>query len=70
MSGIFEIKIKDTPWSNTNRTVGAVQSRLILLDVLQCLHDLGYSLRASLDLGNGQGGSSFESSGEMWFCCR
>lgn len=65
ISGIFEIQFKDTPWSQSS---SKIQSKLVLLDLLQCLEQQGFSLRATLDLDHGKGGDSYKSSGETWFC--
>ncbi|OJJ51729.1 hypothetical protein ASPZODRAFT_127856 [Penicilliopsis zonata CBS 506.65] len=65
----FELRLKDAVWSQPTPK-GAVQSRLIALQVLRCLHEQGYSLCASLDLDHGLGGTLYLSSGEIWFCCR
>ncbi|PYI01618.1 hypothetical protein BO78DRAFT_353282 [Aspergillus sclerotiicarbonarius CBS 121057] len=69
VSGNFEIKLRGDPWSRSS-TDGAVQGRLMILDVLRCLQGQGYALVANLDLDGGNGGSSYRSSGEIWFCCR
>ncbi|KAF7591215.1 hypothetical protein BBP40_001874 [Aspergillus hancockii] len=69
VSGSFEVKFKGTLWSKTSGE-GAVQSRLAILDVLQCLEDQGFALCSSLDLDHGSGGNLYKSSGETWFCCR
>ncbi|PYH94069.1 hypothetical protein BO71DRAFT_419638 [Aspergillus ellipticus CBS 707.79] len=69
VSGNFEIKLRGGPWSRSS-TDGVVQGRLILLDVLGSLQGQGYALSANLDLDGGNGGSSYKSSGDIWFCCR
>lgn len=69
VSGNFELKLRGNPWSRSS-TDGAVQGRLILLDVLRCLQGHGYALSASLNLDDGDGGSLYHSSGGIWFCCR
>ncbi|PWY76019.1 hypothetical protein BO94DRAFT_499347 [Aspergillus sclerotioniger CBS 115572] len=69
VSGNFEIKLRGNPWTRSSSD-GAVQGRLILLDVLRCLQGQAYALSANLDLDGGDGGSLYRSRGEIWFCCR
>ncbi|KAE8388467.1 hypothetical protein BDV23DRAFT_159123 [Aspergillus alliaceus] len=69
VSGTFELKFKKNLWKKSS-SEGAVQSRLVALDVLQCLESQGYSLCASVDLDHGDGGDLYQSSADIWFCCR
>ncbi|KAE8350527.1 hypothetical protein BDV28DRAFT_138955 [Aspergillus coremiiformis] len=69
VSGSFEVRFRGGVWSKSGGA-GPVLSRLVVLDVLRCLEDLGYMLCVSLDVDSGVGGDFYRSSGETWFCCR
>ncbi|KAK9357298.1 hypothetical protein V1504DRAFT_442894 [Lipomyces starkeyi] len=64
---VFEIKFRGNPW----RAYGTdtVQTRLILLTILECLEQQGFSLYASIDQDNGPGGDSHSSEADRLFCC-
>ncbi|KAK9433308.1 hypothetical protein V1505DRAFT_156070 [Lipomyces doorenjongii] len=65
---VFEIKFRGYPW----RAAGTetVQTRLILLTLLECLEQQGFSLYAAIDQDNGPGGDSHSSEADTWFCNR
>ncbi|KAK9482219.1 hypothetical protein V1527DRAFT_34259 [Lipomyces starkeyi] len=65
---VFEIKFRGNPW----RAYGTdtVQTRLILLTLLECLEQQGFSLYASIDQDNGLGGDSHSSEADTLFCNR
>ncbi|KAL5342657.1 hypothetical protein BJX70DRAFT_268762 [Aspergillus crustosus] len=69
VSGNFELKFKGTPWTKSNGK-GSVQSRLIVLDLMQCLEEQGYTMCTALDIDGGSGGSNYQSNGELWFWYR
>ncbi|RDW64520.1 uncharacterized protein DSM5745_09931 [Aspergillus mulundensis] len=69
VSGTFELKVRGNPWTR-NSGKGAVQSRLLALDLMQILEEQGYSMATALDIDHGDGGSEYESSGEVWFWYR
>ncbi|PTU23680.1 hypothetical protein P175DRAFT_0505492 [Aspergillus ochraceoroseus IBT 24754] len=69
VSGIFEVKFKNAPWGQPSPK-GSVRSRIIVLDLIQCLEERGYKMGTSLDFDNGSGGSSYQSTGETWFWYR
>ncbi|KAL4881737.1 hypothetical protein BJY04DRAFT_188039 [Aspergillus karnatakaensis] len=69
VSGNFELKFKGNPW-NKSSGKGSVQSRLIILDLMQCLEEQGYSMSTGLDIDGGSGGSTYQSNGELWFWYR
>jgi hypothetical protein len=69
VSGNFEIKFRDNIWWQPTKK-GAVESRLVILQMLQCLDDNGFKLYTSVDLDNGTGGNVYQSSGEIWYCCQ
>ncbi|KAL4792226.1 hypothetical protein BDV19DRAFT_392401 [Aspergillus venezuelensis] len=69
VSGNFEIKMRNTPWTKSSAK-GGIQARVLVLELLQCLEEQGYTLATSLDVDDGSGGSCYRSQGEMWFCCR
>jgi hypothetical protein len=65
---VFEIKFRGYPWrANGTETV---HTRLILLTLLECLEQHGFSLYASIDQDNGPGGDSRASEADTWFCNR
>ena len=64
----FEIKFKGYPWlANGEETV---RSREILLILLECLEQHGFSLYTSLDQDSGPGGNSHSSESDTWYCNR
>jgi hypothetical protein len=65
---VFEIKFKGYPWRASGTET--VQSRLIILTLLDALEELGFSLYASIDQDNGPGGNSHASEADVWFCNR
>lgn len=68
VSNNFEIKFKDNPFAQPTKK-GALQARLVVLQMLQCLDENGFKLYTSLDIDNGTGGVKYSSSAEVWFCC-
>lgn len=64
----FEIKFKGYPWRASG--TDTVQSRIILLVLLETLEQHGFSLYASIDQDNGPGGQSGKSEADTWFCNR
>jgi hypothetical protein len=66
VSGNFELKFKGDPWTKTGAK-GAVQCRLILLDLMQCLEEQGYTMCTALDIDGGLAGTEYKSDGETWF---
>ncbi|KAL4931447.1 uncharacterized protein BDV17DRAFT_288984 [Aspergillus undulatus] len=69
VSGNFEIKFTGTPWSK-NSGRGSVQSRILILELMQCLEEQGYSMCTSFDIDEGNGGNTYQSNGELWFWYR
>ncbi|KAL4750624.1 hypothetical protein BDW72DRAFT_203756 [Aspergillus terricola var. indicus] len=69
VSGNFELKFKGTPWTRVGAR-GAVQCRLIVLDLMQCLENQGYTMCTALDIDGGVGGAEYKSNGEAWFWYR
>ncbi|KAL3429276.1 hypothetical protein BDV09DRAFT_200762 [Aspergillus tetrazonus] len=69
VSGNFELKFKGNPWTKTGAK-GAVQCRLILLDLMQCFEEHGYTMCTALDIDGGLGGTEYKSNGEAWFWYR
>ncbi|KAL2831666.1 hypothetical protein BJY01DRAFT_106152 [Aspergillus pseudoustus] len=69
VSGSFEVKFKQTPWAQPTPK-GAIQSRILALDLAQCLSRHGYRMCTGLDLDGGIGGINYQSTGEVWFWCR
>ncbi|KAL4863930.1 hypothetical protein BDV12DRAFT_176928 [Aspergillus spectabilis] len=69
VSGNFELKFKGTPWTKASGQ-GSVQSRLIVLDLMQCLEEQGYTMCTGLDIDGGNGGTTYRSYGELWFWYR
>ncbi|KAL3456994.1 hypothetical protein BJX64DRAFT_269736 [Aspergillus heterothallicus] len=69
VSGNFELKFTGTPW-NKSSGKGSVQSRILILDLMQCLEEQGYTMATSLDIDNGSGGDTYQSYGELWFWYR
>ncbi|KAL4900435.1 hypothetical protein BDW74DRAFT_161929 [Aspergillus multicolor] len=69
VSGTFELKVRGTLWTRMSGK-GAVQARLLALDLMQILHEHGYNMATALDIDHGDGGSEYESSGECWFWYR
>lgn len=66
--GHFEIKFRGWPWqANGTETV---QTRLLLLTLLECLEQHGFSLYASVDQDCGPGGDSSRTEADTWFCNR
>lgn len=65
---VFEIKFRGYPWRASGTET--VQSRLIILALLDALEELGFSLYASIDQDNGPGGNSHASEADVWFCNR
>ncbi|KAK9245093.1 hypothetical protein V1506DRAFT_539163 [Lipomyces tetrasporus] len=65
---VFEIKFRGYPWYANSRET--VQARLIVLTLLECLEQRGFSLYASIDQDNGPGGDSNCSEADTWFCNR
>ncbi|KAF9895112.1 hypothetical protein FE257_000014 [Aspergillus nanangensis] len=64
VSGHFEIKLAGKPWN------GSGDTGLLVMDLLQCLNDHGYILGSSVELDGGNGGDSYKTNGEVWFCYR
>jgi hypothetical protein len=69
VSGNFEIKFTGSPWNKPSGK-GSVQSRILILDLMQCLEEQGYTMGTSLDIDNGSGGNTYQSYGELWFLYR
>ncbi|KAL4733892.1 hypothetical protein BDV11DRAFT_209868 [Aspergillus similis] len=69
VSGNFELKFKGSPWTKTGAK-GALQCRLIVLDLMQCLEEQGYTMCTALDIDGGVGGTEYKSNGEAWFWYR
>ncbi|KAL2855795.1 hypothetical protein BJX68DRAFT_231167 [Aspergillus pseudodeflectus] len=69
VSGNFELKFTGSPW-NKSSGKGSVQSRILILDLMQCLEEQGYTMATSLDIDNGSGGNTYQSYGELWFWYR
>ncbi|KAL4987469.1 hypothetical protein BDW68DRAFT_188039 [Aspergillus falconensis] len=69
VSGNFELKFKGTPWTKSGAK-GTVQTRLLVLDLMQCLEEQGYTMCTALDIDGGAGGSEYKSNGEVWFWYR
>ncbi|KAL2869589.1 uncharacterized protein BJX67DRAFT_379138 [Aspergillus lucknowensis] len=69
VSGNFELKFQGQPWGR-NSGKGGVQSRLLVLDLMQCLEEQGYTMCTGLDIDGGDGGSTYKSYGELWFWYR
>lgn len=66
ISQSFEVKFKQSPWGQPTPK-GMIQSRLLALDLIQCLTEQGYTMGTSVDLDSGIGGISYKSTGEVWF---
>lgn len=69
MSGNFEIKFRDHLWWQPTKK-GSLESRLAILQMVQCLDDNGFKLYTSVDFDNATGGSTYQISAEIWYCCR
>jgi hypothetical protein len=69
VSGNFEIKFQDSIWWHPTKK-GATMSRLVILQMLQCLGENGFKLYSSIELDNGTGGQLYQSSAEVWVCCQ
>ncbi|KAL4914742.1 hypothetical protein BDW62DRAFT_136254 [Aspergillus aurantiobrunneus] len=69
VSGNFELKFTGTPWTRTTGK-GGVQSRLLVLDLMQNLEEQGYTMCTTLDIDDGDGGTTYKSHGELWFWYR
>ncbi|KAL3455149.1 hypothetical protein BJX64DRAFT_272898 [Aspergillus heterothallicus] len=69
VSGSFEVKFKQVPWAQPTPK-GAIQSRILALDLARCLSNQGYRMCTSLDLDGGIGGINYQSTGEVSFWCR
>ncbi|KAK9352351.1 hypothetical protein V1523DRAFT_427187 [Lipomyces doorenjongii] len=65
---VFEIKFRGSPWRADGTET--VQTRLILLTLLECLEQQGFSLYAGIDQDNGPGRDSHASEADTWFCNR
>lgn len=65
---IFEIKFNGYPWRASG--TDTVQTRVILLILLETLEQHGFSLYASIDQDNGPGGDSHSTEADTWFCNR
>lgn len=70
MSGIFELKFKKRPLTGSGEK-GRVQEKLIVLDLIQCLTERGYTMCASLDMDiDVKGSVVIHRSGDAWFWYR
>ncbi|KAL4786883.1 hypothetical protein BJX76DRAFT_345917 [Aspergillus varians] len=69
VSGNFELKFNGDPWTKQSGK-GGVQSRLLVLDLMQSLEEQGYTMCTSFDIDGGCGGSTYQSNGELWFWYR
>jgi hypothetical protein len=69
MSGNFEIKFRDNVWWQPTKK-GTLESRLAILQMLQCLDENGFKLYTSVDFDNAIGGSTYQISAEIWYCCQ
>ncbi|KAK2813711.1 hypothetical protein FQN50_000109 [Emmonsiellopsis sp. PD_5] len=69
VSGVFELKFKEQYWAKPSPK-GMVQSRVIVLALMQCLEEQGYTMCTSIDLDSGIGGTACQSTGEVWFWYR
>lgn len=63
-ANVFEIKFRGNPWRATGTET--MQSRMIVLTLLEVLEEFGYSLYASVDQENGSEGRE----ADTWYCCR
>ncbi|KAL4997444.1 hypothetical protein BDV10DRAFT_169639 [Aspergillus recurvatus] len=69
VSGNFELKFKGTPWTKSG-SKDTVQTRLLMLDLMRCLEEQGYTMCTALDIDGGKGGSEYKSNGDVWFWYR
>ncbi|KAL2822978.1 hypothetical protein BJX63DRAFT_417378 [Aspergillus granulosus] len=69
VSGSFEVKFRHSPWAQPTPK-GSIQSRILALDLAQCLSKQGYQMCTGLDLDGGAGGINYQSTGDVWFWCR
>lgn len=65
---VFEIKFSGYPWRASGTET--VQTRVILLILLETLEKHGFSLYGSVDQDNGPGGDSHSTEADTWFCNR
>jgi hypothetical protein len=68
LGAVYEIKLRGYPWRASGKDT--VQTRELLLVLLECLEEHGFSLYASIDQENGPGGDSHATEADTWFCNR
>jgi hypothetical protein len=65
---VFEIKFRRYPWWPNG--TDTVQTRGMLLTLLECLEQQGFGLYASIDQTNQSAGDSDRREADTWFCTR
>lgn len=68
MPGIFELKLWGNPWWATGEET--MDARRLLLQLVQCLEEHGFTVYASIDQKSGAGGDNGGRETDTWHCCR